>query len=83
MRFVVGNSVSDSSNNGPIPSALNTTIAYPPDVTEVSHVFNFVHGGDAIWTINGVDFNDVNNRILARPPQVRMSKLRRSDSTFR
>ena len=26
-------------------------------------------GGDDIWTINGVDFDDINNRILARPPQ--------------
>jgi bilirubin oxidase len=24
---------------------------------------------DNVWTINGVDFDDVNNRILARPPQ--------------
>ena len=73
MRFTVGNAVTDNSNNGDVPSSLNA-VAYPPTVDEVSHVFNFQHGGDALWTINGVDFNDVNNRVLARPEQGTVEK---------
>lgn len=69
MKFVVGNSVSDSSNNGAVPSTLNPHIQWPAQRTTVDHTFNFQMGGESTWTINGVDFNDVNNRILARPPQ--------------
>lgn len=69
MRFVVGNDVSDSSNNGPVPSTLNGNIQWPAQRTTVDHSFNFQLGGDAMWTINGVDFADMKNRVLARPPQ--------------
>ncbi|WPG97477.1 Hypothetical protein R9X50_00025300 [Acrodontium crateriforme] len=69
MRFVVGNSVSDNSNNGDVPTTLNSNIQWPPKRTTVDHRFNFQLGGESTWTINGVDFNDVNNRVLARPPQ--------------
>ncbi len=69
MRFVVGNMVSDSSNNGPVPANLKT-VNWPPQRDIVDHVFNFEHGGDDIWTINGVDFDDINNRVLAKLPQV-------------
>lgn len=71
MRFVVGNSVSDDSNNGPVPDTLNPDVDFPEkeNQTEVDQVFNFQQGGDAIWTINGVAFSDPNSRILARPPQ--------------
>ena len=69
MMFVVGNSVSDSSNNGAVPGTLNGNIAWPEHKDTVDHTFNFQMGGDNTWTINGVDFYDVNNRVLARPPQ--------------
>ena len=69
MQFVVGNSVSDSSNNGDVPQTLNADLQFPPQITEVDHVFEFQLGGDAEWTINGISFNDVNNRILAKPEQ--------------
>lgn len=69
MMFTVGNTVSDSSNNGAVPSTLNGNIQWPAQRTTVDHTFNFQMGGESTWTINGVDFNDVNNRILARPPQ--------------
>ncbi|KAH9825623.1 Multicopper oxidase [Teratosphaeria destructans] len=69
MRFVVGNSVSDSSNNGAVPSTLNGNIQWPAQRTTVDHTFNFQMGGESTWTINGIDFSDVNNRVLARPPQ--------------
>ena len=70
MRFVVGNTVTSNANNGDVPSVLNGNIHWPADRDHLDHVFNFQHGGDAIWTINGVDFDDVNNRVLARPQQV-------------
>ena len=69
MRFVVSNSVQDPSNNGAVPSTLNANIQWPAQRTTVDHTFNFQMGGESTWTINGVDFNDVNNRVLARPPQ--------------
>ena len=68
MRFTVGNTVTDNSNNGDVPVQLNN-VNFPPTKSTVDHVFNFQHGGDDLWTINGVDFNDVNNRVLARPQQ--------------
>jgi bilirubin oxidase len=71
MRFVVGNDISDSSNNGAVPGTLNPDLAFPKkqNQTEVDQVFNFQMGGDATWTINGVAFSDPNARVLARPPQ--------------
>ncbi|KAG9682249.1 Cupredoxin, partial [Aureobasidium melanogenum] len=68
MSFVVGDSVSDWSSND-VPSTLNPNINWPEERDQVDHTFRFQRGGDNVWTINGVDFNDVNNRILARPPQ--------------
>nr|POE77559.1 bilirubin oxidase [Quercus suber] len=69
MRFVVGNKVTDNTNNGAVPSVLNGNIQWPAARTTVDHSFNFQMGGESMWTINGVDFNDANNRVLARPPQ--------------
>lgn len=71
MRFVVGNEVTDSSDNGPVPDILNPDIAFPKkdNQTKVDQVFNFQMGGDATWTINGVAFSDPNARVLARPAQ--------------
>lgn len=68
MRFVVGNDVTDMSNNA-VPSTLNSNIQWPAQVSEVDHTFNFQMGGAAQWTVNGVDFNNPSNRVLARPPQ--------------
>lgn len=69
MRFMVGDSVSDDTANGDVPATLNDNIDWPAERSEVDHTFNFQMGGDDTWTINGVSFNDVNNRVLARPPQ--------------
>ncbi|KAK3112566.1 hypothetical protein LTR53_011038 [Teratosphaeriaceae sp. CCFEE 6253] len=69
MQFNVGSKVSDSSNNGAVPSTLNGNIQWPATRTTVDHTFNFQMGGQSTWTINGIDFNDVNNRVLARPQQ--------------
>jgi len=69
MRFTVGKTVSDGSNNGDVPSRLNGNINWPMQRTTVDHTFNFQFGGSNTWTINGVTFDDINNRVLARPPQ--------------
>ncbi|KAF2858543.1 Cupredoxin [Piedraia hortae CBS 480.64] len=69
MRFVVGDRVADWTNNEPVPSTLNTNIEWPAARSQVDHHFNFQMGGESMWTINGVGFDDVKNRVLARPPQ--------------
>lgn len=68
MRFVVGDSVSDESNNN-VPSSLASNIQWPAQVSEVNQEFNFQMGGADFWTVNGVDFTDPNTRVLARLPQ--------------
>jgi bilirubin oxidase len=71
MRFVVGDKVTDSNDNGPVPDVLNSDLAMPKkdNQTEVDRKFNFQQGGDATWTINGIAFSDPNARVLARMPQ--------------
>lgn len=66
LRFVVGRNVSDSTNNK-VPSTLSS-ITFPPARSTVDHVFNFEHNA-VNWTINGVVYDDVAARVLARPPQ--------------
>lgn len=67
MRFVVGTSVSDNSNNGAIPYDLH----YIPPPPQVSVTKNFTFeredrpGGE--WLINGIGWVDVGHRILTRP----------------
>ncbi|KAF2278825.1 Cupredoxin [Westerdykella ornata] len=65
MRFVVGDQVTDTSNDGPIPSSLRE-IRPPPakGAPDKSFVFERIHDR---WLINGVGFRDIENRILARP----------------
>ena len=70
LRFVVGSSVSDSSNNGDVPFQLASNI-FPVSKSEPDQRFVFLLGGNRTdpteWTINGVTFDDPNNRILANP----------------
>jgi len=75
MRFVVGTTVRDASNNA-VPSSLNPAVPWPAQRATVDHTFNFQLGGAAQWTVNGVDFNDPNNRVLARPPQGTVERWR-------
>ena len=70
MKFIVGDSVSDDSNNGDIATTLNPNIQWPTPKDTIDHSFDFQQGGGgAEWTINGIPFTDVNNRILAKPQQ--------------
>ena len=69
MRFVVGDTVTDMSNNN-VPSTLvdqSSLVQNPGPDSTVDHVFNFQRDNNE-WTINGVTFNDTASRVLARPP---------------
>ncbi|KAL0253072.1 hypothetical protein SLS55_010522 [Diplodia seriata] len=63
MRFVVGNKVTTSDS--PLPGTLRS-VPYPPVRTVPDRSFKFERKGGE-WTINGVTFADVENRILAKP----------------
>ncbi|PVI04475.1 oxidase cueO precursor [Periconia macrospinosa] len=80
MRFVVGNTVSDSSNNLPngLPPTLRN-VPFPPAHAATEYDFKFESGGGG-WQINGITWSDVNQRILAKPPRgsVQKWKLRNS-----
>ncbi|KAH8595678.1 bilirubin oxidase precursor [Bisporella sp. PMI_857] len=69
MKFNVGTVVTDNSNNGLLPSSF-APLPLPPgkDLNNPDHVFDFEQTGSD-WTINGVTFNDLKNRILAKPPR--------------
>ncbi|KAF2710227.1 bilirubin oxidase [Pleomassaria siparia CBS 279.74] len=64
MQFNVGTSVSDTSNNGEVPSSLRY-IAPAPNAQVVKD-FTFERQNDK-WLINGVGFSDIEHRILTRP----------------
>ncbi|CAN9355669.1 unnamed protein product [Alternaria alternata] len=65
MRFVVGTSVSDTAGNGALPGSLRT-VPFPPKKSGIDRSFKFGRTNGQ-WTVNGVTFADVNNRILAKP----------------
>lgn len=67
MRFVVGRSVSDQTNNGGVPQSLRY-IPPPPTKDVADKSFTFERVGDE-WLINGVGFADIEHRILTRPPR--------------
>ncbi|KAF2005748.1 hypothetical protein P154DRAFT_318772 [Amniculicola lignicola CBS 123094] len=65
MRFVVGDTVTDNTNNGPVPSYLHNVPAIPANaVAEKNFAFDRV--GDK-WVINGVGWADIEHRILTKP----------------
>lgn len=65
MRFVVSSSpVVDTSN---VPATLRS-VPFPPSTTGIDHSFRF-HRSNGQWLINGVGFEDVENRILAKVPR--------------
>lgn len=66
--FVVGSTVSDTSNNGALPATLRS-VDFPPSKTGVDRTFNFQRNG-AGWVINGVGWNSgPEARIIAKPPR--------------
>jgi bilirubin oxidase len=65
MRFVVASAVS-SPDTSVVPDQLRD-VPFPPAGSAVDHSFRFARtNGD--WTINGVGFTDVENRLLANVP---------------
>jgi bilirubin oxidase len=64
MRFIVGDSISDDTNNGAIPSTLREQPA--PVQANITKNFEFARVGGH-WEINGVGWADVEHRILTRP----------------
>lgn len=67
MRFVVGDTVTDQSGNGPLKTSLRT-VPFPPSKSGVDRTFKFERTNGE-WKVNGVTFSDINNRILAKPPR--------------
>jgi FtsP/CotA-like multicopper oxidase with cupredoxin domain len=65
MRFVVGDSVTNDTNNGPLPSKLRD-IRPPLQQDTLDKNFTFERVDDN-WVINGVGFEDIEHRILTRP----------------
>ena len=65
MQFVVGKDVTSQAGNGNLPSSLRT-VPFPPKKSGVDRTFKFGRTGGQ-WTVNGLTFADVNNRILAKP----------------
>jgi FtsP/CotA-like multicopper oxidase with cupredoxin domain len=64
MRFVVSRRASSQQGNAALPNSLRT-VPFPPKKNGVARSFRFEKSGSQ-WTINGVTFSDVNNRILAK-----------------
>lgn len=69
MKFNVGTVVTDNSNNGALPASF-APLPLPPgkDLAKPDHIFNF-ESKNGKWEINGVTFDDINNRVLAKPPR--------------
>ena len=67
MRFVVGGHVTDTTNNT-IPADTGIVVPFPPNRDVIDHVFNFERNS-VNWTINGVVFDEVEARVLAKPQQ--------------
>ncbi len=69
MKFIVADKIIDNSHDpsrdlDKFPQL--RSVPFPPEHTTVDHHFNFERTGGK-WTINGVSFSNVANRILAKP----------------
>ncbi|CAD0100682.1 unnamed protein product [Aureobasidium mustum] len=65
MRFMVGNSVSDNTNNGPLPATLRS-VPLPPAKTTVDRSYEFMRSNGE-WQVNNVVWSDVQDRVIAKP----------------
>lgn len=65
MQFRVGNTVTDTTGNGIIPSPLRS-MPFPPTKDGVDRSFKFEHNNGK-WEINGITWSDVGSRVLANP----------------
>ncbi|KAH7312655.1 bilirubin oxidase [Stachybotrys elegans] len=67
MRFRVSPNPPQEEDTSEVPSELRE-VPFPTPDTTVDHVFRFART-NGIWTINGVRFSDVANRLLANVPR--------------
>lgn len=67
MKFIVKGSVTSTENNDNLPDKFED-LKLPEAKTTVDKSFRFERSGGE-WTVNGVTFADVKNRILANPPR--------------
>ena len=67
MKWTVGSVVTSNVNNGPIPTHL-ADLADTGTRTTIDHEFVFERTNGE-WRINGIGFEDIPNRILAKPKQ--------------
>jgi bilirubin oxidase len=65
LRFVVGNTVTSTQNNGAIRNPLRT-VPFPPNKAITTRHFKFERQGGE-WKINGIGWHDIGQRILAAP----------------
>jgi bilirubin oxidase len=65
MQFVVGTQVTNQQGNGNVPGFLRN-VEFPSRKSGIDRSFKFEKSGGQ-WTVNGVTFADVQNRILAKP----------------
>lgn len=82
MRFVVADDKTSDVGNGPIPAHL-ADLALPEVHTVVDKNFTFArnNANPRDWTINGVKFSDVENRILANPGQGKVQRWRLTNAS--
>ncbi|EPE28147.1 Cupredoxin [Glarea lozoyensis ATCC 20868] len=74
LRFVVGNDVTSTVNNGAIPSHLSD-LNMPDPRSQVDQAFTFERKNGQ-WLINGIGFEDIANRVVAFPPQGKVQRWR-------
>ncbi|CZR62701.1 related to bilirubin oxidase [Phialocephala subalpina] len=67
MKWIVGSVVTSDVQNGPLPTHL-ADLKDPGSHAIIDHEFVFERNNGQ-WLINGVGFEDIPNRILAKPPQ--------------
>lgn len=68
MRFIVGDTVTDTRNNGDLPTKLRD-VPFPPDHATIEHEFEFQRQGGE-WKISGHAWSDGPiDRVLAKPPR--------------
>lgn len=74
IRFVVGEDGGDSEGDSNIPDKL-ANLALPESHAKVDQEYEFGRKNGE-WLINGVGFEDVKNRVIAKPPQGKVQRWR-------
>jgi len=65
MKFVVGDTVKDDKNNGPLPANLRN-VPLPPARSTIDRSYKFERSNGE-WQVNGVTWADVEDRVIAKP----------------